>query len=137
MACVAFRAKKTLLFLLCLLLILLLSGCSRDSAGTPSSENVTSGLDGLLLVELTDEESMLFYHVTTPGVYVLAVTEGSEAALAGVSSGDRVTHLGGQAVETSSQVTAIMETLPEGEIFQMILEDANSGGTYEVSLTGC
>ena len=74
---------------------------------------------GVHLVDITDQRTALSYRVDEMGVYILSVQENSNAAYAGLQSGDRIVTVDGQEVESSQQVIDIIATQQIGDVLEM------------------
>lgn len=89
---------------------------------------------GLVLIDITDEDTAAFYHVAEQGVYVLAADESSPAYLAGVRSGDRIVAVNGVLVDASGELTAIQAALPVGEPLVLLISRGAEGLMLTVAL---
>ena len=74
---------------------------------------------GVHLVDITDQRTALSYRVDEMGVYILSVQENSNAAYAGLQSGDRIVTVDGVEVESSQQVIDIIATKQIGDVLEM------------------
>lgn len=101
---------------------------------TPADGTPEDAMLGLVLIDITDEDTAAFYHVAEQGVYVLAVDESSPAYLAGVRSGDRIVAANGVPVDASGELTAIQAALPVGERLVLLLSRGAEGLMLTVAL---
>ena len=82
-------------------------------ASQPFVNDVSAdGLPGMVLIDIDTSAAAAKYHVSEPGVYVLAVDESSGAYLAGVRSGDRIVSANGVAVSASGELLDV--DFPDG-----------------------
>ena len=92
-----------------------------------------SALD-MLLIDITDGDAAVHYHVSAFGVYVLAVEEQSAAYAAGVRSGDRIVSLNGIAVDSSAQFAGLREELEQPA--ELVLSRGEDGELVTLTLEG-
>ena len=88
---------------------------------------------GVHLVDITDQRTALSYRVDEMGVYILSVQENSNAAYAGLQSGDRIVTVDGQEVESSQQVIDIIATKQIGDVLEMDI--VRGGQEQHLSIT--
>lgn len=91
----------------------------RDDFATRLGSDATMGM---VLIDITDEDAATYYHVTTLGVYVLAVDESSAAYRAGIRSGDRIVSLNGVEVSQSAELESLRDALEPGAAMELRLE---------------
>lgn len=89
----------------------------------------THGLLGALVRDNTQEDSSF-----STGAYVEQVTEGGAAATAGVRSGDVVISFGGQRVNSSADLTALVRAEAAGASVQMEVLRGSSKISFDVAL---
>lgn len=89
----------------------------------------THGLLGALVRDNTQENSSF-----STGAYVEQVTEGGAAATAGVRSGDVVISFGGQRVNSSADLTALVRAEAAGASVQMEVLRGSSKISFDVAL---
>ncbi len=89
----------------------------------------THGLLGALVRDNTQENSSF-----STGAYVEQVTEGGAAATAGVRSGDVVISFGGQRVNSSADLTALVRAEAAGASVQMEVLRGSSKISFDVTL---
>lgn len=76
---------------------------------------------GLSLVDINDRSTAAAYRVSTYGVYVLSVTEGSRAEQAGFQSGDRLVSLDGTEFTTSTELVQMLDEYEIGDTVTFIV----------------
>lgn len=89
---------------------------------------------GLSLVDINDWATANSYRVSTYGVYVLSVTEGSAAEKAGFQSGDRLVSLDGTEFTTSAELTALLDSYEIGDTVTFIVSRNRKHHTITVTL---
>ena len=83
----------------------MLKPAPTEAVTQPFACDVASdGLPGVVLIDINDASDAAYYHVSSPGVYVLAVDETSSAYLAGIRSGDRIVSANGEPVNASGDL---------------------------------
>ena len=70
---------------------------------------------GFETVYIDNAFSAMQYHVTSFGVYVLNVSDGSNAAKAGIEEGDMIISINGEAVSSDSDITGIISGMNAGD----------------------
>lgn len=97
-------------------------------------------LDGnamnMVLIDIADQEALSRYHVTTAGVYVLAVDEAGDAYAAGVRSGDRIVSANGVEVDSSGEFSELSAALEPSAVMELVLERGVEAERFTVRLTG-
>ena len=112
----------------------------------PISE-ATPILDDLMTREILSEEEKGYLGISVTdstlanwpdGVYVSAVTKGSAAEVAGIYEGDIITHVNGEAVNTSNQLINAVTAHRHGTVIEITLQRIIEGTfkefTYSVTL---
>lgn len=89
---------------------------------------------GLTLVDINDWMTANSYRVSTYGVYVLSVNEGSAAEKAGFESGDRLVSLNGTEFSTSSELSSMLDEYEIGDTVTFIVSRNRQHHTIEVTL---
>ncbi len=89
---------------------------------------------GLTLVDINDWMTANSYRVSTYGVYVLSVTEGSAAEKAGFESGDRLVSLNGAEFSSSSELSSMLDEYEIGDTVTFIVSRNRKHHTIEVTL---
>ena len=88
---------------------------------------------GMSLVDINDAQTAMMYRVSSLGVFVLSVSDGSNAAKAGIQSGDRVISVDGQKVSSTAEINQIIEGRSVGDSLKIKIE--RNGRVGETSLT--
>jgi membrane-associated protease RseP (regulator of RpoE activity) len=70
---------------------------------------------GMTLLDIQSPEAALSYHVPRLGVYVLSVSDGSPAKIAGIEPGDCISELNGSAVQDAQQVLSALQDLTQSQ----------------------
>ena len=92
------------------------------------------GVLGMAFLDLQDKEEMASYHVSVPGVYVLAVDEGSQAASLGVCSGDRVLSVGGEALRDANHLESLVGDIKDPTTIRLSLIHSGEQEPYEIEI---
>lgn len=88
---------------------------------------------GVSLVNINDERTAASYRVDELGCYILEVEEDSNAAYAGLQSGDRIVSIDGEAISEAQQVVDIISGHQVGD--QIILEISRNGEAMDFTIT--
>ena len=89
---------------------------------------------GVSILDITDSSTAQQYGVTTPGVYVVAVTKGSGAEAAGVQQGDRILAVDDTAVSSSSALKSYLADKSIGDTVSLQVERDGKVQTLNVTL---
>ncbi|MCL1905558.1 MAG: trypsin-like peptidase domain-containing protein [Clostridiales bacterium] len=87
---------------------------------------------GVTLITITDEQVAASYNLTSPGIYIFRVEQGSNAERAGLKSGDRLVKVNGQGISDDGQVREIIQKLSVGQTISVEYE--RNGVNYTVSI---
>ena len=74
---------------------------------------------GIRMLDVMDKSDALKFHVEDTGVYILYVMENSNAAYAGLQSGDRIVRMDDTEVTEGQQVIDIIGTKQVGDVVEM------------------
>lgn len=88
---------------------------------------------GMQLADITSKETAFYYGVNQTGCYVLSVTRGSNAEMAGFRTGDIITKVNGTEVTSSDDVNKALEEFEVGD--QVTFTVYRSGQTTDLKLT--
>ncbi|MDO4732645.1 MAG: trypsin-like peptidase domain-containing protein, partial [Bacillota bacterium] len=88
---------------------------------------------GVTMVDIMDQRTALAYRVEDYGVYILNVTSGSNAELAGLQAGDRIVSIDGTAIESGDQVVEFISTYSVGDVMDMVI--SRDGQEIQVLVT--
>lgn len=95
---------------------------------------VTGKIDlGMQLTDITSKDTAFYYGVNQTGCYVLSVTRGSNAEMAGFTTGDLITKVNGTSVSTSSDVEKALENSKVGDNVKFTVY--RNGTTKDLTLT--
>ncbi len=89
---------------------------------------------GLSLVDINDRSTASAYRVSTYGVYVLSVTEGSSAEAAGFKSGDRLVSFNGTEFSSSTELAEMLNEYNIGDTVTFIVSRNRRHHTISVTL---
>jgi len=87
---------------------------------------------GVNLLEITNTWDAMIYKLDSLGVYVRSVEEGSDAARAGIKSGDRIISINGKDVETADDIKKEISASSPGD--KIILGISRNGREYNVNV---
>ena len=88
---------------------------------------------GVSVIDIQDSQTAAQYGVSTPGVYIAQVNDGSAAAAAGLQAGDRIIAVEDVAVETKEQVSEEIRKHNVGDTIN--LQIARDGQMLTVAVT--
>ena len=74
------------------------------------------------------------YGVTTPGVYISQVEDGSAAADAGLKPGDRIVSVDGKDITAAQDVVNIKDSHKVGDVLTMVIERDGANQTVSITL---
>lgn len=95
----------------------------------------TSGtVMGISVVNVSDAQTAAQYGVSSPGLYIQAVTAGSGAETAGLQVGDMFVAVDGQAVATSEELKSILKEHEPGDVVEVQLVREKKIVTAKVTL---
>lgn len=89
---------------------------------------------GVSLVDVTSQQAQLTYRTSTPGIYVLKVTENSAAQKAGIQSGDCIASIDGQSVTALSDITSALKEKNVGDTVSITVNRQNQSLNLNVTL---
>lgn len=89
---------------------------------------------GVSLLNATSERTILTYGLSGPGVYIMAVEPNSNAALAGLTPGDRIVSVDGEEITDADRVIEIIGTKKPGDTMQMVVERNGEEITFDIIL---
>ncbi|MBO4501706.1 MAG: trypsin-like peptidase domain-containing protein [Clostridia bacterium] len=86
---------------------------------------------GASTVDITSQYYAMYYGVPEYGIYVQSVSAGSDAANAGMRSGDRIVSMDGREISSSEDVDAVVKSHTVGDKITVVLKRyTRSGRTY-------
>ncbi len=88
---------------------------------------------GLTMIDINDRSTATSYRVSEYGVYVLKAASSSNAAKAGVKSGDRIISVNGTEVSSTSDVNTIINAMSVGD--EVTLQLSRSGSKISVTFS--
>lgn len=91
---------------------------------------------GVTLVNISDERTAMSYGVDELGVYILKVSENSNASYAGLKTGDRLISVDGEIIENADQVVAIIQGHSAGDILTVEYSRSGEISVMDVTLYG-
>ena len=89
---------------------------------------------GITVITVSDVQTAMKYGVSSLGVYVNSVDEGSGAAAAGMKAGDRIVSIGTQLVETTDDVTNALKAYNVGDVVEVQVDRSRELITLQVTL---
>ena len=89
---------------------------------------------GISMLDITSEQMALMYGVSDTGVYVLSVNNGSNAQDAGFQRGDQILSVDGEEVNTSKEVTEIIQKHEVGETVTVKVKRGGQTGDLQFVL---
>jgi serine protease Do len=96
---------------------------------------VTGKVDlGMEFTDITSNETAFYYGVSQTGCYVLSVTSGSNAAVAGFRAGDLITKVEDTEVSSSSDVNSALEGKEVGDTVTFTVYRSGSKTTLQLTL---
>ena len=90
---------------------------------------------GVSLVAITDERTAAQYRVSELGVYIAQVTDGSDAANAGLQAGDLIQSVNGTEIESVDDVANIVDDSSVGDTLEIVILRDGKQQTVSVTLT--
>ena len=87
---------------------------------------------GVTLITITDEQVAASYNLTSPGIYIFRVDQGSNAERGGLKPGDRLVKVNGREINDAAQVSEIIQKISVGET--LTVEYERAGAYYTVSI---
>jgi len=91
---------------------------------------------GVVLVDILDERTATSYQVDDLGCYILRVNDESNAAYAGLQSGDLIVSIDGVAVENANQVVDIIGNHVVNDDIQMTIKRNGKLKDFDITLYG-
>ena len=89
---------------------------------------------GITVITVGDVQTAMQYGVSSLGVYVNSVDEGSGAAEAGMKAGDRIVSIGTQLVESTDDVTNALKSYNVGDVVEVQVDRGRELITLQVTL---
>ena len=89
---------------------------------------------GITVIGVNDVQTAMQYGVSSLGVYVQSVNEGSGAEKAGMKAGDRIVSIGNQLVETTDDVTNALKAYNVGDVVEVQVDRSRELITLQVTL---
>ena len=89
---------------------------------------------GITVISITDAQTAMQYGVSSLGVYVQSVDEGSGAQAAGMEVGDRIVSIGSKLVESTSDVTNALKDYAVGDVVEVQVDRGRELLTLNVTL---
>ena len=83
---------------------------------------------GITTLDINDAITAMLYGLNSTGVYIAQVESGSNAEKAGLRSGDRILSLNGSTIESSSQITAILDGCSIGDQVTILISRGGRQG---------
>ena len=127
------RKQRWLIAVACIMLVCMGTAAFLH-AKVPAQETAESGILGMVLIDIPDDEAAAFYHVDHLGVYVLAVDEKSQAYEASVRSGDRIVSINGFQVSSTSEFVRQYDLITGGGYMELCFQRGTDQEKVRVSL---
>ncbi|MEA4890665.1 MAG: trypsin-like peptidase domain-containing protein [Clostridiaceae bacterium] len=89
---------------------------------------------GMTLIDISSEQTAMMYRVSQLGVYVLKVTDGSNAATAGFASGDCILSIDGAAVSASADLNTALDQHSVGDTVTIVVLRSNREISLQLKL---
>ncbi len=89
---------------------------------------------GITVITVGDVQTAMQYGVSSLGVYVNSVDEGSGAEAAGMKAGDRIVSIGTQLVESTDDVTNALKSYNVGDVVEVQVDRGRELITLQVTL---
>ncbi|MGN0974460.1 MAG: S1C family serine protease, partial [Gemmiger sp.] len=89
---------------------------------------------GITVIAINDAQTAMQYGVSSYGVYIVQVNNGSGAEAAGLKAGDRIVSVGDTVVSQSSDVTNYIKDCEIGQTVPMQVERSGKLMSFEVTL---
>ena len=89
---------------------------------------------GITVITVSDVQTAMQYGVSSLGVYVNSVDEGSGAEAAGMKAGDRIVSIGTQLVESTDDVTNALKSYNVGDVVEVQVDRGRELITLQVTL---
>ena len=89
---------------------------------------------GITVITVGDVQTAMQYGVSSLGVYVNSVDEGSGAEAAGMKAGDRIVSIGAQLVESTDDVTNALKSYNVGDVVEVQVDRGRELITLQVTL---
>ncbi len=87
---------------------------------------------GVTLINISDERTAMMYRVSKTGIYILQVESGSNAANAGLRSGDYLVSINDTKITSTDDVKQILESISPGDTLTITIERSGQERTVEV-----
>lgn len=88
---------------------------------------------GMTTVDVSNAQVAMMYRLSSTGVYIDEVTQGSNAEAAGFRSGDRILSFNGEEISSASDLTQALQNCQVGDTVEIII--VRDGQKYSGSLT--
>ena len=89
---------------------------------------------GVMLVDIFDTRTMAKYMLDEFGCYILEVNPGSNAAYAGLQSGDMLVSIDGEEIEGSDQVVDIISGHKANDVIEVVIKRNGKERTLDITL---
>ena len=97
--------------------------------------HVTRPVLGVTLANVKTQTAMQRYGVDKEGVYVASLTKGAAAEKAGIKVGDIITKINGKTVDSSSEISALVQQSKVGDKMTVTVSRDGKEEDIEVTLT--
>ena len=87
---------------------------------------------GVTLIHIADERTAMMYRVSKTGIYILQVESNSNAANAGLRSGDYLVSINDTKITATADVEKILENISPGDTLRITIERGGEEKTVEV-----
>jgi serine protease Do len=87
---------------------------------------------GVTLIHIADERTAMMYRVSKTGIYILQVESNSNAANAGLRSGDYLARINDTDITSSADVEKILENISPGDTIRITIERGGEEKTVDV-----
>lgn len=87
---------------------------------------------GVTLIHIADERTAMMYRVSKTGIYILQVESNSNAANAGLRSGDYLARINDTDITSSADVEKILENISPGDTLRITIERGGEEKTVDV-----
>ncbi len=90
---------------------------------------------GMSVIDVNSEQAAMSYRLSSTGIYVLQVEEGSEAESLGIKAGDRIVSLDGTQITGSSDLSGVLEKHAPGDQVEITIERSGRTASTTITLT--
>lgn len=90
---------------------------------------------GMSVIDVNSQQAAMSYRLSSTGVYVLQVEDGSEAANLGIKAGDRIVSLDGTEITGATDLNNVLKSHSPGDTVEITIERSGRTASTNVTLT--